>query len=57
MRIKATRKVYKKTKYSYAVTLSPKMMKNMGWREGQKLVVIASQKTGKITIEDWKEEK
>ncbi|MFH1611903.1 MAG: hypothetical protein ABH887_01415 [bacterium] len=55
MRIKATRKLYKNSEYTYSINLSPEMVKKMKWREGQKLTIIASQKTGKITIKDWEE--
>lgn len=53
MKIQNVRKLFKKTKYSYAVCISPNIIKKMGWREKQKLIVEADTKTGKIVIKDW----
>lgn len=53
MRIKTTRKLFKNSKYSYAVTISPRIVKELRWRNKQKLTVIGSGKTGKIIIKDW----
>lgn len=53
MRIKIIRKLFKNSKYSYAVCLSPNMVKKLGWREKQKLIVEADINTKKIIIKDW----
>lgn len=54
MKIKATRKLYKQTKYTYAITLSSKMIKLLKWREGQKVDLDVSSKHKRILVKDWK---
>tara|TARA_Y100000310_G_C20680545_1_gene815686 strand:+ start:1225 stop:1395 length:171 start_codon:yes stop_codon:yes gene_type:complete len=53
MKIKAVRKLGKNTKYSYSINISAKMIKALGWRTGQKLIIEASSKLGRILIKDW----
>ena len=48
---KSTRKIIK-TGPSYAVTIPIEIVKNLKWREKQKVVV--KQRGSKVTIEDWK---
>ena len=48
---KSVRKLRKVGKYSYAVTLPGEFIRELGWRERQKLVV--SLKGKKMVIEDW----
>ena len=47
------RKLSKVGKYSYAATIPKDLIKKLGWRERQKLVVKLSGK--KLIIEDWQE--
>ena len=54
MKINLIRKLFKNSKYSYAICLSPKVVKSLGWREKQKLVVEADVDEEKIIIKDWK---
>lgn len=48
---KSIRKVYKKSG-SYAVTIPIEIIRELGIREGQKLVI--KRKASKIIISDWK---
>ncbi len=50
--MKSVRKLGKVGKYSYAVTIPGDIIRELGWKERQKLVV--SQKRKKIIIQDWK---
>ena len=54
MQIKTIRKLFKKSKYSYVICISPDIIKKLGWREKQKLILEADTKTKKIVIKDWK---
>jgi antitoxin component of MazEF toxin-antitoxin module len=46
------RKITKFGKYSYGITFPKNLVKNLKWRERQKIVV--RQKGKKLIIEDWK---
>lgn len=48
-----TRKLSKQSNGSYSVTLPIEVVRELKWRDGQKLVVRKS--GGKIIVEDWKE--
>lgn len=39
---------------SYMVTLPKAMIKALGWKERQKLVVSMNKRTKRLTISDWK---
>lgn len=45
------RKITKVGKYSYSVTIPKDMIKKLGWKERQKVVV--KQKGKSITVKDW----
>lgn len=47
------RKLNKTAKVSYSVVLPKDIVRNLKWREGQKLVV--TQDEDRVIIEDWKE--
>jgi len=53
MKIKKTRKLFKNSKYSYAVSVSPDIVRALKLKAGQKVVITADTRTGKIVIEDW----
>jgi antitoxin component of MazEF toxin-antitoxin module len=46
------RKITKVGKYSYGITFPKELVKNLKWRERQKVTV--KQKGSKLIIEDWK---
>ena len=54
MKIKKTRKLFKNSKYSYAICIAPDMVRALRMKAQQKLVVTADIRTGRIVIEDWK---
>ena len=39
--------------FSYYVTLPIDFVRDMGWRDGQKIVVKKSSKKPRLIIEDW----
>ena len=53
MKIKTIRKLFKNSKYSYAVSISPQIVRALRLREKQKLVITGDTRTKKIVIEDW----
>ncbi|NQU77713.1 hypothetical protein HQ544_03375 [Candidatus Falkowbacteria bacterium] len=54
MKIRKKRKLFKNSKYSYAVSISPDIVRALKLKAGQKIIVTADTRTGKIVIEDWK---
>ena len=48
---KPVRKITKAGKYSYYVTIPKSLIKELGWRERQKVTV--ARKGRKIVIKDW----
>lgn len=50
---KNVRKISKAGKSSYYVTIPIEIVKDLGWKEGQKVVVTKLGKD-KVKIEDWK---
>jgi hypothetical protein len=50
---KYIRKLTKKSRYSYFISLPKELVKQLGWKERQKLVLKPFGK-GKIIIADWK---
>lgn len=49
---KHIRKLTKKSKYSYFISVPKEMVKNLGWKERQKLV-LKLYGEDKIIIKDW----
>ena len=49
--VNPVRKISKLGKYSYAITIPKALIKELGWKEKQKVVVIASR--GGLNIKDW----
>ncbi len=48
------RKITKVGKYSYSITVPKEIIKKLGWRERQKVVVKINR--GGLTVKDWKKE-
>jgi len=49
------RKIVKNSQDTYYISMPKNILKNLKWRDGQKVVV--KQVGDKIVIEDWKEKK
>lgn len=47
------RKLTKKSKYSYIISIPKQLIDAFGWRERQKLELKPKPKSQKITIQDW----
>jgi len=54
MKLSTTRKIFKNSKYSYAVTVPPEMIRVLKFREKQKVVLEMDTRTKRIVIKDWK---
>ena len=52
---KEVRKIVKNGRGSYYINIPKELMRELRWRERQKLTVRKS--GGKLVVEDWKEEK
>ncbi len=52
---KEVRKVIKNGRGSYYINIPKELMKELRWRERQKLTVRKS--GGKLVVEDWKEDR
>jgi len=48
------RKITKSGGYSYSVTLPIEAIRNLNWRQGQKVVVEVDKKRKRLIIKDWK---
>lgn len=48
------RKIYKKSKYSYAISIPKELIKEFKWKEKQKLTLIPHPRKKSIEIKDWK---
>lgn len=53
MKIKKIVKLGKNSKYTYEVCIPIEIIKALGLKEKQKLVITGDTKTKKITIQDW----
>jgi formylmethanofuran dehydrogenase subunit D len=49
------RKLTRQAKHSFYVLIPPELIRHMGWRESQKLVV--KEENGQIVVDDWKPSK
>lgn len=50
---KEVRKLRKRNKYTYSLTIPKEMIDKYKWREGQKLV-IEDKGNGRLQIRDWR---
>ncbi len=53
MKIKAIRKLFKNSRYSYALTIPPAIIRGLRLREKQKLIIEGDTRTKRIVIRDW----
>jgi bifunctional DNA-binding transcriptional regulator/antitoxin component of YhaV-PrlF toxin-antitoxin module len=53
MKIEHIHKIRRLGKYSYGISFPKEMMKNFGWKEKQKLVLVFDDKKKQILIKDW----
>ena len=53
MKLKSVRKLFKNSKYSYAITIPPEIIKALRLRTKQKLIVEGDPDKREILIRDW----